>query len=338
MRGRRRPSSQRGSPGSPPPRPLDDVRSVSVFAPASVANLGVGFDALGIALDGPGDVVTARLSERPGVRVVSVTGDAGRLPRDARRNTAAVAAMVVLGEFGHKGRTGIDLAIAKGLPLASGLGSSAASGAAGAYAAALLLGVSDRRKLLRAVLLAEHAADGGWHGDNAFPSLLGGIRLVPSSDPEGPLEAISLPVPPRLRLVLVHPDLELPTRRARRVLPRRVTLVEHVRHGAAFAGLVAALHAGDLAAAGRFAASDRIVEPLRAPLVRGYEAVRRAMEEAGAFGVVLAGAGPSLVTFATPGGAAAVAEAATLAFRAAGVRAEARVHRVDSRGARRVTR
>jgi homoserine kinase len=315
------------------------LKIVSVFAPASVANLGIGFDALGAALDGPGDVVTARLSGEPGVRIVAVTGDGGRLPRDEARNTAAVAARAVLDAFGGKRRTGIDLTLAKGLPISSGLGSSAASAAAGAYAAALLLGISEKTTLLRAVLLAEHAADGGWHGDNAFPSLLGGIRLVPSSDPDGPLEAIALPVPPRLRFVLVHPDLELPTRRARRVLPRRVTLEEHIRHGAAFAGLVAALHSGDLAAAGRFAASDRIVEPARSPLVRGYAAVRRAMEEAGALGVVLAGAGPSLVALAgSMASAARIAVAGEAAFRAAGVAADARVHRVDPLGARRVRR
>jgi homoserine kinase len=268
-----------------------------------------------------------------------VTGDGGRLPRDAGRNTAAVAARSVLEEFGGSRRRGIDLALAKGLPLSSGLGSSAASAAAGAFAAALLLGVADKTKLLRAVLLAEHAADGGWHGDNAFPSLLGGIRLVPSSDPGGPLVAISLPVPPRLRHVLVHAAHVLASRGARRVLPRRVPLAEHVRHGAAFAGLVAALHSGDLAAAGRFAGSDRIVEPARTPLVRGYAGVRRAMEEAGALGVALAGAGPSLVALAgSVASAAKIARAAVAAFRAAGVEAEARVHRIDRLGARRVGR
>ena len=338
MRGRRGASRLRGVPGSPPPHPLK-LKVVSVFAPASVANLGVGFDAIGAAIDGPGDVVTARLSGTPGVRVVAVTGDGGRLPRDAARNTAAVAARAVLDAFGGTTRAGIDLTLAKGLPLASGLGSSAASAAAGAYAAALLLGVPEKTMLLRAVLLAEHAADGGWHGDNGFPSLLGGIRLVPFSDPDGPLEAIALPVPPRLRLVLVHPSLELPTRQARRVLPRRVTLAEHVRGGAALAGLVAALHSGDVAAAGRFAASDRIVEPARSPLVRGYAAVRRAMEEAGALGVVLAGAGPALVALAvSTASAARIALAGAAAFRAAGVAAEARVHRVDPVGARRVRR
>ena len=311
------------------------MKSVTVFAPASVANFGVGFDALGAALDGPGDTVTARLVPERGVRLVSVEGDGGRLPREARRNTACVAASAVLSEFAGRERRGVELSLVKGLPLSSGLGSSAASAAAGAYATALLLGVRDRTKLLRAVLLAEHAADGGWHGDNAFASLLGGLRLVPSSDPDGPLVAMPLPVTPRLRLVLVHPALEIPTRRARAVLPRRVPLADHVRHAAAFAGLVAALAAGDLRAAGRFVGSDTLVEPARAPLVPGYAALRASMEEAGAFGVALAGAGPSLMALAAPGDAARrVAAAAEAAFRRAGISASARVHRVDPRGAR----
>ncbi|HQR68840.1 MAG TPA: homoserine kinase, partial [Thermoanaerobaculia bacterium] len=163
------------------------MKRVTVFAPASVANFGVGFDALGLALDGPGDVVTARLVGTPGVRLTAIDGDGGRLPREARRNTAGVAALAVLEEFAGRGRFGIELTLTKGLPLASGLGSSAASAAAGAYAAALLLDVTDRSNLLRAALAGEHAADGSWHGDNVFASLLGGLRLVPSSDPAGPL-------------------------------------------------------------------------------------------------------------------------------------------------------
>jgi homoserine kinase len=335
MRERRRPSSHRELPGSPPPYPLGPARSVSVFAPASVANLGVGFDALGVALDGPGDLVTARLVETPGVRLVAIQGDGGRLPREARRNTAGVAALAVLEEFAGKGRFGIELTVVKGLPISSGLGSSAASAAAGAYAAGLLLGIADKTKLLHAALAGEHAADGAWHGDNVFPSLLGGLLLVPSSNPAGPLSTIALPVPPRLRFVLVHPELEIATRQARRVLPRRVTLGDHIRNGAAFAGLVAALYSGDLASAGRFAASDTIVEPARAPLVRGYAAVRRAMEEAGALGVALAGAGPSLLALCRAGAPATrVAAAAESAFRRVGIAATARVHRVDTRGAR----
>jgi homoserine kinase len=320
-------------------QPLDPARSISVFAPASVAYFGVGFDALGAALDGPGDIVTARLSEKPGVKIVSIEGDGGRLPREARRNTAGAAALAVLEEFAGRERFGLELSIAKGLPLASGLGSSAASAAAGAYAAALLLGLTDKRKLLRAVLVAEHAADGAWHGDNVFPALLGGLQLVPGSDPARLLAPVALQVPARMRLVLVRPELEVATRDSRRVLPRRVPLAVHVRNAAAFAGLVVALGAGDLVAAGRYVSSDLVVEPARAPLVPGYAAVRSALERAGALGVALAGAGPSLLALCTAGASPGrVAEAGVAAFRRAGVAATARVHRVDARGARAVRR
>lgn len=313
--------------------------SVRVFAPASVANFGVGFDALGAALDGPGDIVTARLSETPGVRLVSVTGDDGRLPREPALNTASVAAAAVLELFAATSEgaavPGLELGLEKGLPLASGLGSSAASAVAGALAAAALLHIDDRLRLLRAVLMGEHAADGSWHGDNVYASLLGGIVLVPSSDPLRLQNPISLPVPEGLRLVLVHPELELPTAEARRVLPRAVELSEHVKHAAAFAQLVAALFQGDLASAGRAVSADRIVETARAPLVPGHAAVVRAMEKAGALGCALAGAGPSIMALTEEGPLPeAIARAGVRAFREAGLAATARVHKIEKRGAR----
>ncbi len=311
--------------------------SATAFGPSSVANLGVGFDALGVALEGAGDLVTAHVSRSAGVRLVSVKGDHGRLPRDPERNTATVAATQVLALAKERGSSvrGLDLDLVKGLPLASGLGSSAASAVAGAWAAALVLGIEDKLDLLRAVLVAENAADGSWHGDNAFAALLGGIVLVPRSDPYHRLRAVPLPVPERLRLVIVHPDLELETAESRRVLPRLISLSDHVRQGAAFAELVAALHSGDLAAAGRCVSSDRIVEPARSPLVPGHATVTRAMRKAGAFGVALAGAGPSLLAVTAEGSKPArIAQAAVEAWKAEGVDAVAAVHRVDTLGAR----
>lgn len=312
-------------------------RSATAFGPASVANLGVGFDALGVALEGPGDLVTATRSRREGIRLLSVRGDRGRLPKDPEKNTAAVAAAQVLALAKERGSdvAGLDLELVKGLPLASGLGSSAASAVAGAWAAALVLGIEDKRDLLRAVLVAENAADGSWHGDNAFAALLGGIVLVPQSDPYRRLRAVPLPVPEALRLVIVHPDLELETAESRRVLPRLVSLSDQVRQGAAFAELVAALYSGDLAAAGKCISSDRIVEPARAPLVPGHAAVTRAMKKAGAYGVALAGAGPSLLALSSDGPKPAkIAKAAVEAWKAEGIAAAAEIHRVDAVGAR----
>jgi homoserine kinase len=325
--------------GAHPPEPSKKIfssSSISVFAPASVANFGVGFDVLGAALEGPGDVVRARLTEKPGVRLLGISGDGGRLPLSARRNTAAVAAAAVLEAAGER-RRGVELTLEKGLPLSSGMGSSAASAAAGALAAGLLLGVTDRAALLRPALLGEHVADGSWHGDNVFASLLGGLVLVPSSDPEGPLAPVRLRAPARLRLVLVHPALELETRRARGVVPRKVPMAVHTAHAASLAGLVAALADGDLARAGRALLGDRIVDPARLPLIPGGRAVLDAMLAAGAHGACLAGAGPSLLALTEDGPVAArIARAAEAAWRRGGIAAHASVHRLDARGARRV--
>ena len=310
--------------------------SISVFAPASVANFGVGYDVLGAALEGPGDVVRARLTEKPGVRLLGISGDGGRLPRSARRNTAAAAAAAVLEAAGER-RHGVELTLEKGLPLSSGMGSSAASAAAGALAAGLLVGMTDRAALLRPALLGEHVADGGWHGDNVFASLLGGLVLVPSSDPEGPLAPVRLRAPARFRLVLVHPALELETRRARGVVPRKVPMAVHSAHAASLAGFVAALADGDLARAGRALLEDRLVDPARLPLIPGGRAVLDAMLAAGAYGVCLAGAGPSLLALTEDGTPAArIARAAEAAWRRTGVAAHASIHRLDTRGARRV--
>ncbi len=311
-------------------------QDVRVFAPASVANLGVGFDALGAAIDGPGDCVVARRSRRRGVRIVSIRGDGGRLPVDPERNTASVAAACVLEKARREGSpvAGIELEIEKGLPLESGLGSSAASAAAGGFAAARVLGIEDRRKILLAVLTGERAADGAWHGDNVFASLLGGLVLVPSSSPDRPLRPVPLPVPEALRLVLAHPDFFLKTSESRKVLPPEVSLATHVRQAAAFAALVAALAVGNLREAGRAIDSDVVVEPARARLIPGHRAVTRAMRRAGAFGCAIAGAGPSLLALADAGHAQAIGRAAVAAWWAEGIVADATVHRIDLLGAR----
>ena len=326
-------SARLSSPSKKSPSPSSWI---SVFAPASVANFGVGYDVLGAALEGPGDVVRARLTDTPGVRLAGITGDGGRLPTAARRNTAAVAAAAVLAAAGER-RRGIELTLEKGLPLSSGMGSSAASAAAGALAAGLLLGIADHAVLLRPALLGEHVADGSWHGDNVFASLLGGFVLVPLSDPDGPLAPVRLKAPARLRLVLVHPELELETRRARGVVPRNVPMAVHVAHAASLAGLALALASGDLARAGRALLEDRLVDPARLPLIPGGRAVLDAMLAAGAFGTCLAGAGPSLLALTEDGPRAVrVARAAEAAWRRAGIAARAAVHRLDARGARRV--
>jgi Homoserine kinase len=312
---------------------------VRAFAPASVANLGPGFDVLAAALDGPGDTVTAWRSKKPGVRLVEVSGDRGRLPLDAERNTASVAAAFVLEAAVATGRatarTGIELALANGAPPRERPRLLRRLRGGRAKAAALLLGERRSRVLLEAVLHGEHAADGSWHGDNGFAAILGGLVLVPSSDPADYVPPVSLPVPPGLRFVLVHPDAELETKDARMVLPRELPLSEATRQAAALAALVDALHRGDLASAGAWMRCDRIAVPRRRALVPGWNEVTAAMKKAGALGVTLAGAGPTILALSEEGNAPAkIAKAAERAFRALGVESDASVHAVSPRGAR----
>lgn len=264
-------------------------RLCRAFAPGSIGNLACGFDVLGLALAGPGDEVLARRVQEPGVRIVEILGDDGRLPRDAGRNTAGAAAAAVLIELGAG--WGVELELRKGLPLSAGMGGSAASAVAAAVAVS---GLSDQKLppqvLLRCALAGEAVASGQGHPDNAAPSLLGGLVLVPSWDP---LEAIELPVPVDLVAVHVRPHLEVETRGARDILGPTVLLENAVAQWGNTAALVAGLFLGDWSLLAR-SVEDRVAEPLRAPSVPGFFLVKEAGLQAGAVAVSLSGSGPSL--------------------------------------------
>ena len=264
--------------------------SVTAFAPASISNFCCGFDVLGAALAEPGDRVTVRRTERPGVHLVSVTGDDGRLPREPEANTASVAAKALLQAAGHAG-AGIEVELEKNMPLASGLGSSAASAVAAAVAVDALFGLeSPEERLLTAALEGERVACGAIHADNAAPSLYGGFVLVRSTEP---LDVVRLQVPEDLWFAMLHPELEIPTREARNMLPRALPLSTAVIQWANLGALVAALQQGDWELMGR-ALVDVVAEPVRARLVPGFDALTAAARAAGSVGAGLSGSGPSL--------------------------------------------
>lgn len=314
---------------------------IAAFAPASIANFGSGFDVFGAAIAAVaagkgkgrlvplGDLVRVRRTRARGVRVVEVTGDAGRLPRAASRNCASVAAAGLLRRA--RAGFGLDLVVEKGLPLSSGLGSSAASAAAGVYAAMLALdGEISPDDLLLPALEGEHAADGSWHGDNVWSSLLGGGLLVVSTRPA---EVVPLGTPRGLRLVLVHPDCELATREARAALPASIPVADATAQAGRLGSLVAAWRRGDRRSIG-LALVDRIAEPARAPLVPGYAEAKREATKAGALGVTFSGAGPTVLAVAPEGEEEKVAAAICRGFDRAGLGSEAFVAAVDPRGAR----
>jgi homoserine kinase len=301
---------------------------VTAYAPGSTSNVGPGFDCLGIALTGLGDRVTAQRMSPPGVRVGSVSDP--RIPADPHRNTAALAATEVLKRAGASD-LGLELEVEKGLPLAGGLGGSAASAVAGAVAAdALLPAPLGPGGLFECALVAE-AEVAGRHPDNVAPSLLGGAVLVQSLEP---FQHVRLAVHPSLRLVLVIPGYEVATARARALLPVAVVRPEAVAQAAALAGLVVGLERGDGELIG-VSMIDRIAEPGRTPLYPGYTEAREAALGAGAWGVAVSGAGPTLVALAPAECAVAVGEATAGAYTGLGGKpATAHVAEVDGEGAR----
>ncbi len=304
-------------------------RQVTAFAPATVANVGSGFDVLGFAVERPGDTVQARRREGGGVRLLEVTGDDGRLPRGAD-NTAVVAARCLQEKLGEP--FGVDLVLHKGMPLASGLGSSAASAAAALYAVNRLAGDPlTAQELLPYALAAERVASGAGHADNAAPALMGGFVLIRST---APLDLVRLPVPDGLAVALLSPDVEIPTEAARRILRKQIPLADAVSQWGNLAALVASLYAGDLALMGR-SLGDLIAEPVRAVLIPGFAAVREAALEAGAIGCSISGAGPAVFALAASVATAnGVAEAMRQAFTDAGLTAAAYVSEISRTGPR----
>lgn len=305
------------------------TESVTVFAPGSVGNVGPGLDILGLAIGDAGDIVQAAWTTGDSVVVL----DAGHpeLPTDALRNTAAIAAAAVLRRAAVS--RGVALRVTKGLPLSGGQGGSAASAIAGAVAAHHLLGEPlDAMALLECAMEAE-ATVAGRHADNLAPSLLGGLVLVRCVDP---MDVVRLPLPERVRIVLVHPDQRLNTRDARAALPEVVSREDAIHQAAHVAAMVAGAFMGDLALLGR-GIDDRIAEPARSGLLPGFSAAQQAAKDAGALGGSISGAGPTAFALAEGDKAARdVLHAMLDAYQRAGVRVTGRTTTVDHQGARRV--
>ncbi|RMF78645.1 MAG: homoserine kinase [Chloroflexi bacterium] len=304
--------------------------SAEAYAPATVANLGVGFDILGLAVAEPGDIVRVERCHKAGATIVSIVGDNDRLPDDPAKNTACIAANSVLRMIGVSG--GVEITLNKGLPLASGLGSSAASAVAAAVAVnALYDEPLSREELLPACLDGEEAVSGR-HADNVGPSLFGGITLI-TGETAG--QIYRLPVPDDLHLALITPAVEVPTAEARAVLPKQVSLHDMIAQTGAVAKLVDALYRGDVAAVAQTMEQDVVVEPARAHLMPMLTEARLIAKHNGAHGLVISGAGPTLCAVCGSGDAAQqVADAVVAMYRDAGITSVGRATQVASDGAR----
>ena len=265
------------------------AESIRVFAPATVANVGCGFDILGFAVDHPGDEAILRKSNKSGLRIARIKGDNGRLSLNPKSNTVGVAIQKYMDHLGSN--QGIEIYLHKKMPFESGLGSSAASAVAGVFAVNLLLGVPlDKKALLPFAMEAEKIACGSAHADNVAPSLLGGFVLVRSYRP---LDVVEIPTPEDLFCAIVHPQIEVKTKDARDILKKDIKLKDAVIQWGNVAGLITGLIQADYQLISR-SMQDVIVEPIRSMLIPGYHQAKQAALEAGALGAGISGSGPSI--------------------------------------------
>lgn len=267
-------------------------KAVKVFAPATIANLGSGFDILGLAINAPGDFVYAERCREPGLSF-SLKQDHSAISADPNENVAGHVANLLLNAINPS--FGIRLVLDKRMPIGSGLGSSAASSVAAAMAVnALLAKPLPRMELLKFTMEGERKASGTAHADNVAPSLLGGVCLVRSY---APLDVIQLPIKNKFFWVVVHPDVVVRTEDARGLLPKNIELSLAIKQWGNVSAFTAALLAGD-ANLIKKSCEDVIAEPLRATLIPNFAAVKQAALTAGALGCSISGSGPSIFAVA----------------------------------------
>jgi homoserine kinase len=268
---------------------IGKLKEVTVFAPATIGNVGCGFDIFGLALEYPGDKVVVKRREKPGVEITAITGDNGQLPRAAEKNTAGISVIRFLEHINIS--HGIEIELHKMMPIGSGLGSSSASTVASVCAANVLVGKPlATRELLPFALEGERVACGSAHADNVASCLLGGFVLVRSYHP---LDVVSIPIPHNLYCALIYPKLEILTRDARKLLPKKISLNEGVIQWANTAGLIAGLMKPDYELIRR-SLQDVVAEPARSNLIPGFHEIKQAALDTGALGSSFSGSGPSI--------------------------------------------
>ncbi len=293
---------------------------VRVLVPASSANLGPGFDCLGLALGLYNTVEMTALDAGEGLQVEVDGEGADRLSADS--NNLIVRAANTLWEKTGLGPTGVRIKAHNDIPLGSGMGSSAAAAVAGLAAAnALAGGPLSRSDLLRLAYQLEG------HPDNAAAALFGGLTMVSATGDE--LMHATLEVPP-LKVAIALPSVRLSTIEAREALPKNVPLQDAVFNIGRAAFVVRALQLGDYEMLG-FAMTDKLHQPYRRKLIPGFDVAVSVARQAGAAAVALSGAGPSLAAFA-PDHHWEIASAMKAAFESVGVTCRAFVLPVDRQG------
>ena len=300
--------------------------SLKIFAPATVANVGPGFDILGFALDAPGDII---LLEESDTSTHIISNQSGiDLPEDPSRNVATVALDAYLDSIGSPQK--FRVCFIRKIPAGSGIGSSAASSAATVYGANRMLGSPLQvPELVPFAMKGEEAASGSAHADNVAPALMGGFVLIRSYDP---LDLNRIPGPPGLHCCVVHPAINIATEDSRKILKTSVPLKTAISQCGNVAGLVSGLITANYRLI-RSSMVDLIAEPVRSFLIPEYEKVKAHAMDAGALGCSISGSGPSIFSLCENGQIAAnVGNAMQAVFEAAGIDSKLYISKVNQEG------
>jgi len=265
------------------------IKSVKVSAPSSTANLGPGFDVFGLALDAFLDQITLTKKNK-GLTIVT----ADNIPLNVNQNTAGIVVKAMQKKF--KIKSGLELKIKKGVPAGFGMGSSAASAAGAALAFNKLFNLKlDNNTLVKFAGIGEKGSAGTIHYDNVAASLLGGFVVVKTK----PFDVIRLDAPKDLILCLAIPKIKVPAKKtkiSRSVIPKTVKISDLTVNLSNAAGIVSGFLIKDTNLIGR-SVQDVIVEPARKHLIPGFTKVKSNALKAGALGVTISGAGPSIIAF-----------------------------------------
>ncbi|MDZ4083375.1 MAG: homoserine kinase [Bdellovibrionales bacterium] len=288
-------------------------KSATAFAPASVANVAVGFDLLGFAVDVAGDTAHVEVTDDGEISIGKISGLITSLPKDPEKNTATAGLIKFKKDLGLK--NGFRVSIEKGIPLGSGLGGSAASSVASLFAANSLLSEPlENAELLQYALIGEHAASGSYHADNIAPALYGGMTLATLSNntPGAPSVTVNqLPVPTKLWCVLLHSQIEIETKTARGILKKEIPFSAHLQQSAHLASFMVALFDENYSLL-KASAKDLIVEPQRRHLIPSFDAIQAAALTNDAICCTISGAGPTIFAWAKSESDAKTIEAAMM--------------------------
>jgi len=279
---------------------------LKVRVPATSANLGAGFDVFGIALETPFDILEVEKSDR--TEIIITGRNSQYIPTDPKKNTAGIVASLL--------KRPVKLTIHRNIPLSSGLGSSAAPAAGVAFALNEMydLGLS-KEEIVKIASQGEKAASGAAHADNVAPCILGGFVIVHKD------KVISF-MPQNIGIVAVHPDIIVSTRKARAILPKKLSLDNVSFNTGGAASMVVGMMKSDIKLIGE-SMENRVIEKVRSRLIKGYTQVKESAIEAGAAGVTISGSGPTMIAVCRMDERENIAKAMTAAFSRNHIRSEA---------------